>query len=74
MNSIHPSSRPADPDRGTVRSVAVRLPRARCATPRCHGLVEEAWEETGTLCPCCAIEWDLYDRAGRQERLFAGTH
>jgi hypothetical protein len=72
MNSIHSSSRPTDPGRKAVRSF--RLPRTPCATPRCRSLVEEAWEETGTLCPCCAIEWDLYDRSGRQERLFAGTH
>lgn len=46
----------------------------RCARPHCHNLVQDAWEDTGTLCAKCAIESDLFDRAARWERAFPHVH
>ena len=46
---------------------------ALCTSPHCNNLVEEPWEETGTLCATCAVEADLADRLTRWDRLESGS-
>jgi hypothetical protein len=41
--------------------------RPRCAVPGCPNRVSEPWEETGRLCPRCAVETELFDREARFE-------
>lgn len=55
-----------DPTMAWEAAPAGAPPRA-CATPGCHGVVADAWEERGVLCPECAIERDLFDRDARWE-------
>jgi hypothetical protein len=47
-----------------------------CVTPGCRHRVSESWEESGRLCPDCAIEGELYDREGRWDHVsqIPGTH
>jgi len=44
-----------------------------CSMPHCRDSVHDAWEDTGTMCPSCAIETDLSDRAGRWDRVFPAS-
>jgi hypothetical protein len=70
MNFASHSAEPAHPALIAAGAAATSREPRLCATPDCHSVVEEPWDETGTLCARCAIETDLSDREGRWDRCF----
>ena len=74
MSTTRFDAGPARPTPLPALPVPGGSPLRLCASPHCHNLVLDAWEETGTLCASCAVEHDLADREGRWDRLGDTVH
>jgi hypothetical protein len=59
--------------RSAEKPGALRVPkRVACSRPGCSNTVLDEWEESGLLCPECALEEELRDREARWDRMYPG--